>query len=54
VGEESLTDAFARKRAESLAAEIRRDLAAAAAYAEQHGSFAGLVRAHYGRDDGAA
>ncbi len=53
VAEEALTEAYGRKRAESLAAEIRRDLAAVDAYAEEHGSFAELVRAHYGRDDGA-
>jgi hypothetical protein len=53
MSEESLTDALARTRAESLAADIRRDLAAVDAYTEEHGSFAELVRAHYGADDGA-
>ena len=53
VAEKALSEAYASKRAEALAAEIRRDAAAVDAYAEQHGSFAELVRAHYGNDDGA-
>jgi post-segregation antitoxin (ccd killing protein) len=53
VAEQAVADAYSKKRAEALAAEIEADLAAAADYAEQHGGFGDFVRAHYGRDDGA-
>jgi post-segregation antitoxin (ccd killing protein) len=51
VAEEALAQEYAQRRSEVLLAEIRRDLAAVAAYAEQHGSFPDLVREHYARDD---
>ena len=44
---------YAQRRSEALVAELRQDLAAVESYAEQHGSFADLVRAHYERDDDA-
>jgi antitoxin CcdA len=53
VAEQAVADAYATRRAEALAAEIRADLEAASAYAEEHGAFGDFVRAHYGRDDGA-
>ena len=49
--EEALAQEDAQRRSEVLLAEIRQDLAAVAAYAEQHGSFPDLVREHYARDD---
>ncbi len=52
VAEQAVAEAYSRKRAEMLAAEIQTDLAAASAYTEKHGAFADFVRAHYGRDDG--
>jgi post-segregation antitoxin (ccd killing protein) len=51
VAEEALAQEYAQRRSEVLLAEIRQDLAAVAAYAEQHGSFPDLVREHYARDD---
>jgi post-segregation antitoxin (ccd killing protein) len=51
VAEEALAQEYAQRRSDVLLAEIRQDLAAVAAYAEQHGSFADLVREHYARDD---
>jgi antitoxin CcdA len=51
VAEEALAGELARRRAERLEAEIRADLEATNAYASKHGSFADLVRDHYGRDD---
>jgi post-segregation antitoxin (ccd killing protein) len=53
VAEQAVADAYSKKRAEALAAEIEADLAAAAEYAETHGAFGDFVRAHYRRDDGA-
>ena len=44
---------YAERRREALRAEIQKDLAAVETYAEQHGSFADLVRQHYKRSDGA-
>ena len=49
---QTVTDAYSKRRAEVLAAEIRADLEATSAYAEDHGAFADFVRAHYGRDQG--
>jgi post-segregation antitoxin (ccd killing protein) len=51
VAEEALAQEYAQRRSEVLLAEIRQDLAAVEAYAEQHGSFPDLVREHYARDD---
>jgi post-segregation antitoxin (ccd killing protein) len=53
VAEQSLEYAYAARRREMLVGEVQRDLAAAETYAEQHGSFADLVREQYELDDGA-
>jgi post-segregation antitoxin (ccd killing protein) len=53
VAEEALAKEYAQRRSEVLIAELRQDLAAVESYAEQHGSFADLVREHYERDDDA-
>jgi post-segregation antitoxin (ccd killing protein) len=53
VAEEALAHEYARRRSEALIAELRQDLAAVERYAEQHGSFADLVREHYAREDDA-
>jgi len=53
VAEEGLAQEYAQRRSEALIAELRQDLAAAERYADQHGSFADLVREHYEREDGA-
>jgi antitoxin CcdA len=53
VAEEALAQEYAQRCSETLIAEIRQDLAAVERYAEEHGSFADLVRAHYEREDGA-
>jgi post-segregation antitoxin (ccd killing protein) len=53
VAEEALAREYSARRSEALAAEVQQDLAAVEIYAEQHGSFADHVRAHYERDDGA-
>jgi post-segregation antitoxin (ccd killing protein) len=53
VAEEALAQEYAQRRAETLIAELRQDLAAVESYAEQHGSFADLVREHYASDDDA-
>jgi post-segregation antitoxin (ccd killing protein) len=51
VAEEALSSEVARRKAELLDAEIRRDLEACNAYAAKHGSFADMVREHYQRAD---
>jgi antitoxin CcdA len=53
VAEEALAHEYARRCSEALKAEFRQDLAAIDRYAEEHGSFADLVREHYEREDGA-
>jgi antitoxin CcdA len=53
VAEDALAQEYAQRRSEAIMAELRQDLAAVESYAEQHGSFADLVRAHYERDDDA-
>jgi len=53
VAEEALASKYAELRSEELVAEMRRGLAAVENYADQHGSFAELVREHYEREDGA-
>jgi antitoxin CcdA len=53
VAEEGLAIKYAELCSEELKAELKRGLAAVEGYAEQHGSFAELVREHYERDDGA-
>lgn len=51
VAEEAVADEYAARYAASLALEIRRDLDAAQKYAEEHGSFAQLMREHYESND---
>ena len=53
VAEEALATKYTELCSEALIAELRRGLAAVDSYAEQHGSFAELVRKHYEQDDGA-
>jgi post-segregation antitoxin (ccd killing protein) len=53
VAEEALAAKYAELRGEALSADLRQGLAAVESYADQHGSFAELVREHYERDDGA-
>jgi post-segregation antitoxin (ccd killing protein) len=53
VAEEALATKYAELCSEALIAELRRGLAAVESYADQHGSFAELVREHYEHDDGA-
>jgi post-segregation antitoxin (ccd killing protein) len=52
VAEEALSSKYAELRSETLLADLRRGLAAVESYADQHGSFAELVREHYEREDG--
>jgi post-segregation antitoxin (ccd killing protein) len=52
VAEEALATKYDELRSEALIAELRRGLAAVESYADQHGSFAELVREHYERGDG--
>jgi post-segregation antitoxin (ccd killing protein) len=47
IAEEALGQEVARRKAERLKEEVRRDLAALDAYESQHGSFAEMVREHY-------
>ncbi|MBL8620762.1 MAG: type II toxin-antitoxin system CcdA family antitoxin [Myxococcales bacterium] len=51
IAEEAIAAELARRQAERIQAEIREDLEASNAYMAKHGSFAEMVRAHYGRDD---
>jgi post-segregation antitoxin (ccd killing protein) len=53
VAEEAIATKYAQLHSEALIAELRQGLAAVASYADQHGSFAELVREHYEREDGA-
>ncbi len=53
VAEKALAEEYSQRHSDALIAELRQDLAAAERYAEQHGSFAEYVRAHYERDDDA-
>jgi len=53
VAEEAIAKEYAARLLALQAAELREDLAAVESYADQHGSFAELARAHYERDDGA-
>jgi post-segregation antitoxin (ccd killing protein) len=52
VAEEALAAKYAELTSDALIAELQRGLAAVDAYAEQHGSFAELVRKHYEQVDG--
>ena len=47
VAEEAIASAYAALHAKALAEELRAELAAISDYAEQHGSFPEMVRAHY-------
>lgn len=47
VAEEALVHEVAKRKAEELKAEIRRDLEALDAYEVEHGSFAEMAREHY-------
>jgi post-segregation antitoxin (ccd killing protein) len=53
VAEEALARKYDELRSEALIAELRRGLGAVESYADQHGSFAELVREHHERGDGA-
>ena len=53
VAEEALAREYAERRKKAQTAELQLDLAAVESYANEHGSFVELVRAHYERDDGA-
>lgn len=53
VAEQALANAYSERNAAIVRAELQQDLGAAGAYAEQHGSFADFVRAHYEDSDGA-
>ena len=52
VAQEALARKYDELHSEALIAELRRGLAAVESYADQHGSFAELVREHYERADG--
>jgi post-segregation antitoxin (ccd killing protein) len=47
IAEEALAQEVARRHAERLREEVRKDLAALDAYEAEHGSFADMVRQHY-------
>ena len=51
VAEAALAHALLLRMAEQVRAEIQRDLAAHAAFVEQHGSFATMVREQYALPD---
>ncbi len=53
VAEEAIANEYGSRRAEELRVELQRELEAIERYEEEHGSFAEMVRAHYGKDDGA-
>lgn len=47
IAEEALAQEVARRKAERLREEVRKDLEALDAYEAEHGSFAEMVRRHY-------
>ena len=53
IAEEALAHEVARRKAELVKEEVRKDLAALDVYEAEHGSFADMVRQHYqsGTDD---
>jgi post-segregation antitoxin (ccd killing protein) len=53
IAEEALAHEVARRNAERLKEEVRKDLKALDTYEAEHGSFAEMVRRHYqpGTDD---
>lgn len=50
IAEEALAQEVARRNAEQLREEVRKDLQALDAYESRHGSFAEMVRQHYEPD----
>ena len=54
VAEKALAHALALCMIEEVKAEIQRDVAAHETFVEQHGSFARMIREHYGLPDGDA
>jgi post-segregation antitoxin (ccd killing protein) len=52
IAEEALAHEVARRNAERLREEVRRDLKALDAYEAKHGSFAEMARQHYESDAG--
>ncbi len=52
VAEEAVADEYAARYSAALAVDIKRDLDAAQKYAEEHGSFAELIREHYEKSEG--
>jgi antitoxin CcdA len=52
VAEEALARELERHRAEQLKRDIRQDVDAMNAFVAQHGSFADMARAHYGKKRG--
>lgn len=54
VAEEALAQEVARRNAERLREEVRKDLAALDAYEAENGSFAEMVRLHYQSGSGDA
>lgn len=50
IAEEALAHEVARRNAERLKEEVRKDLKALDAYEAKHGSFAEMVRRHYESD----
>jgi post-segregation antitoxin (ccd killing protein) len=53
VAEEALAAKYTELHSEAIRAELERGLSTVENYADQHGSFADLVREHYEREDGA-
>ena len=53
VAEEALASRYTELKSEAIRAELQRGLSAVENYADQHGSFADLVREHYESEDGA-
>jgi post-segregation antitoxin (ccd killing protein) len=53
VAEEALAAKYAELHSEAIRAELESGLSAVENYADQHGSFADLVREHYESEDGA-
>lgn len=51
VAEQAMAEAYSKKRAEMIAAEIRADLAALDDYAARNGDFAELARAQFSGEE---
>jgi antitoxin CcdA len=49
IAEDALAREVARLKTEQIRAEIQQDIEAYNAFVEKHGSFAEMVREHYGR-----